>query len=72
MTQNVSGSHDGSHVTLVLDDGLGHTNRSATWTAGTITLIWLGDNGQPNPERFQSETEEQYATVLHQAPWRST
>ena len=65
-TQNVSGSYDGSHVTLVLDDGLGHTNRNATWTAGTITLTWLGDNGQPNTEKFLSKTDEEYATILQQ------
>ena len=61
-TQNVSGSYDGSHVTLVLDD----MNRNATWTTGTITLTWLGDNGQPNTEKFLSKTDEEYATILQQ------
>lgn len=50
----------------MLDDGLGHTNRSATWTIGTITLTWLGDNDQPNTERFQSKTDGQYAMILQQ------
>lgn len=63
-TQNVSGSYDGSHVTIVLDSGLGHTNRNATWTAGTITMTWMGDNGQLDTERFESKTDAQYAAIL--------
>ena len=63
-TQNVTGSYDGSHVTLALDEGLGHTNREATWSAGAITMSWMQANGQLATERFMAKTDADYAALL--------
>lgn len=63
-TQNVTGSYDGSHVTIALDDGLGHTNREATWTPGVITMSWMQSNGQLGQEQFTAKTDADYAAIL--------
>lgn len=63
-TQNVSGSYDGQHMTIALDQGIGHVNRNATWTPGSITMSWMQDNGQLGTEQFVSKTEAEYASML--------
>lgn len=63
-TQNVTGSYDGQHMTIALDQGLGHVNRNATWTPGSITMSWMQENGQLGTEQFVAKTEAEYATML--------
>lgn len=62
-SQNVTGSIDGSHATVALDQGLGHTNRNATIEAGAITLSWMQD-GQLATERFVTKTDAEYGAML--------
>lgn len=63
-TQNVTGSYDGTHVSISLDEGIGHTNRSATWTPGAIAMTWMQKNGQLAQENFMSKTDAEYAELL--------
>lgn len=63
-TQNITGSYDGTHVTVAIDEGIGHVNRSATWSPGSITLTWMQDNGQLGTEQFVTKTDADYASML--------
>jgi hypothetical protein len=63
-TQNVTGSYDGVHVSISLDQGIGHTNRNATWTPGAITMTWMQKDGQLGQETFVSKTDAEYAELL--------
>lgn len=63
-TQNVTGSYDGSHVTIAMDEGLGHVNRSATWTPGSILMTWMQKDGTLGQENFVAKSDAEYATML--------
>ncbi|AHX16387.1 hypothetical protein CH75_16695 [Dyella jiangningensis] len=63
-SQNVSGFYDGNHVTFAIDEGIGHSNRNATWAPGVITMSWVEKDGQLAHEQFDGKTEEQYASML--------
>lgn len=61
---NVSGSIDGTHFTLVFDQGLGqHLNRTGTIDAGVLTLSWM-DNGQLQNEKFALKSDAEYGQTL--------
>ena len=62
-SQNVRGTIDGGHATVTFDQGLGHTNRNATFEPGAITLSWMHD-GQLANERFLSKTDAEYGAML--------
>lgn len=63
-TQNVTGSYDGTHVSISLDEGLGHTTRNAAWTPGAITMNWMQKDGTLGEEHFLAKTDVEYATML--------
>lgn len=65
-TTNVSGTLDGTHFTLVFDQGFGqHLNRTGTIDAQGLTLTWM-DNGQLSNEKFALKTDAEYGQVLAQ------
>jgi len=63
-SKNVSGSFDGTHATIVLDEVIGHINRNATLAPGSITMTWMQQNGQLATERFVAKTDADYGVIL--------
>jgi len=62
-TQNVTGTTDGTQVTITFDQGFGHMNRTGTVDAGGLTLSWL-DNGQLNHEPYLKRSDAEYGKML--------
>lgn len=62
-SQNVTGSTDGSQITVTFDQMLGHINRTGIVTADGFTLSWL-DKGQVDHEAFIKKTDAEYGQML--------
>lgn len=62
-TQNVTGTFDGNHATIALDQVIDHVNREATIAPHAITLTWM-QNGQLITEQFARKTDAEYASML--------
>lgn len=62
-TQNVTGTFDGSHATIALDQVIGHVSREATIAPDVITMTWM-QNGQLATEQFARKADDQYASML--------